>query len=70
MELSQNRADSVRDYLVENGVPADRLTTKAFGPNEPMESNDTKEGRQANRRCELILVPSAEEMLDLKDIAN
>jgi outer membrane protein OmpA-like peptidoglycan-associated protein len=52
MSLSQKRADAVRDYLVKGGVPASRLSTKGFGPNEPMESNDTPEGRAANRRVD------------------
>jgi OOP family OmpA-OmpF porin len=52
MELSKQRADSVRDFLVGNGVAAGRLTTKGFGPNEPIASNDTSEGRAMNRRVD------------------
>ena len=52
MELSKMRADSVRDFLVANGVDADRLTTKAFGPNEPIAPNNTAEGRATNRRVD------------------
>jgi OOP family OmpA-OmpF porin len=52
MTLSGRRAESVRDYLVEQGVDASRFTTKAFGPSEPMESNDTREGRAQNRRVD------------------
>jgi OOP family OmpA-OmpF porin len=54
MELSQNRADSVRDYLVSQGVDASRITTTAHGPNEPMESNETPEGRAQNRRVDFV----------------
>jgi hypothetical protein len=50
--LSQMRADSVRDFLVAGGVPADRLTAKGFGWAEPIASNDTAEGRQQNRRVD------------------
>jgi outer membrane protein OmpA-like peptidoglycan-associated protein len=52
MELSKMRADSVRDFLVANGVAADRLTTKGFGPNEPIAPNNTEEGRAKNRRVD------------------
>jgi outer membrane protein OmpA-like peptidoglycan-associated protein len=52
MELSKKRADAVRDFLVGNGVGADRLSTKGFGPNEPIASNDTAEGRAMNRRVD------------------
>jgi OOP family OmpA-OmpF porin len=52
MELSKMRADSVRDFLVTNGVAADRLTTKGFGPNEPIAPNNTAEGRAMNRRVD------------------
>jgi len=50
--LSQMRADSVRDFLVAGGVPADRLTAKGYGWADPIASNDTKEGRQQNRRVD------------------
>ncbi|ANB03742.1 hypothetical protein ECTOBSL9_1476 [Ectothiorhodospira sp. BSL-9] len=51
--LSQNRADAVKDYLVEQGVPADVMTTVGYGPDRPLAYNDTKEGRQENRRVEI-----------------
>jgi outer membrane protein OmpA-like peptidoglycan-associated protein len=51
-KLSQMRADSVRDFLVAGGVPADRLTAKGYGSADPIASNDTKEGRQQNRRVD------------------
>ena len=43
------------DYLVENGVAADRLTSIGFGENNPIESNMTAAGRSANRRVEVKL---------------
>ena len=51
--LSQRRAESVRDYLVERGVPASRLKATGFGETQPIESNETEEGRALNRRVTL-----------------
>ena len=52
MKLSEMRADAVKQYLVTNGVAAGRLTTKGFGPNEPLAPNNTAEGRAKNRRVD------------------
>jgi outer membrane protein OmpA-like peptidoglycan-associated protein len=51
--LSESRIASVRRYLTERGISTDRLTTKAFGESRPVNSNDTPEGRQKNRRVEM-----------------
>lgn len=51
--LSEKRAQSVLDYLVSLGVPADKLSSKGFGPDDPIASNDTDAGRAQNRRVEL-----------------
>ena len=53
--LSERRAQKVVDYLVENGVSSDRLTSVGFGENNPIESNMTASGRSANRRVEVKL---------------
>jgi OOP family OmpA-OmpF porin len=53
MRLSQARADAVRDFLEANGVAADRITAKGYGPDKPVASNRTAEGRAQNRRVEL-----------------
>ena len=50
MGLSQRRADSVRDYLISQGVPGEQLTAKGYGKTEPVESNATAQGRAKNRR--------------------
>ena len=54
--LSNNRASSIKEYLVNVGVDADRLSTKAFGESMPKASNNTEEGRAINRRVEFIVV--------------
>jgi uncharacterized surface protein with fasciclin (FAS1) repeats len=56
LALSQDRADSVRDYLVEQGIAADRLETEGFGETRPIASNDTPEGRAQNRRIDFRLL--------------
>ncbi len=52
MELSQRRADSVKAYMVSQGIPADALIAKGYGPNEPFVPNDTPENRAKNRRVD------------------
>ena len=54
-ELSGRRADAVRDYLAQEGVPASSMIAKGFGKTQPVATNDTPEGRQRNRRVELIV---------------
>jgi outer membrane protein OmpA-like peptidoglycan-associated protein len=53
--LSEQRAESVRDYLVSQGVAEPAVTAKGFGKTQPIASNDTPDGRQKNRRVELVL---------------
>jgi outer membrane protein OmpA-like peptidoglycan-associated protein len=54
-ELSERRAQSVRDYFVQQGIPSGAIEARGFGKSEPIASNDTPEGRQQNRRVELVL---------------
>jgi OOP family OmpA-OmpF porin len=51
--LSQARAESVRNFLVQNGVNPDNVTAKGYGPDQPVGSNRTAAGRAQNRRVEL-----------------
>lgn len=54
-QLSERRAGSVRDYLVQQGISQQAIEAHGFGKTEPIASNDTPEGRQQNRRVELVL---------------
>jgi len=53
--LSENRANSVRTYLVEQGIASNNTTTAGFGETMPIASNETAAGRQQNRRVELVV---------------
>jgi len=53
--LSENRAGSVRDYLVQQGVSSSSVSSKGFGNSLPVSSNDNSAGRQQNRRVELLV---------------
>ncbi|RME98783.1 MAG: cell envelope biogenesis protein OmpA, partial [Bacteroidetes bacterium] len=55
LKLSQERADFVRDYLVRNGLAGERINTLGLGPDGPVASNATEEGRALNRRVEVTL---------------
>ncbi len=54
-QLSERRAGSVRDFLAEQGVSPSSITAHGFGKTQPVASNDTAEGRQRNRRVELVV---------------
>lgn len=51
-QLSQKRAESVRNYLIDLGVSPDQLTATGYGESDPVRSNETEEGRERNRRVE------------------
>jgi hypothetical protein len=53
--LSENRAGSVRDYLVQEGVATSSVSARGFGNTLPVASNDNSAGRQQNRRVELLV---------------
>ncbi|MGA2422145.1 MAG: OmpA family protein, partial [Candidatus Acidiferrum sp.] len=54
-QLSEQRAESVRDYLTNQGIPQSSTTSTGYGKARPIASNDTAEGRQENRRVELVV---------------
>ena len=54
--LSQERANAVKDFLVQNGISAMRITTRGYGENRPVASNETAEGRALNRRIDFVIV--------------
>ena len=58
-QLSERRAASVSDFLVQQGVPAASITARGFGKAQPVVSNETPAGRQQNRRVELVVTGDA-----------
>lgn len=56
IRVSNQRAESVKDRLVENGIDETRILTIGYGENQPIANNNTEEGRRANRRVEIVLV--------------
>ena len=54
--LSQNRADAVKIYLIQGGIDQSRLESIGYGPEKPIASNKTKQGRELNRRVEINLI--------------
>ena len=55
MKLSQQRAENVMNFLIEQGISENRLTAKGLGMTMPIADNSTKEGRQKNRRVDLVI---------------
>lgn len=56
MKLGEERAESVRRYLAENGIPLHRISTISYGESRPIADNKTKEGRSKNRRVVIIVL--------------
>jgi outer membrane protein OmpA-like peptidoglycan-associated protein len=54
--LSQRRADAVKNWFIAKGINAERISAKGLGPDNPIASNDKPEGRQKNRRIELVII--------------
>jgi outer membrane protein OmpA-like peptidoglycan-associated protein len=54
-QLSEQRGGSVRDYLVQAGMAPGSVTSRGFGKTQPVASNDSAQGRQQNRRVELVI---------------
>jgi len=62
--LSENRANSVKSFLMSKNVPASRMTSAGLGSTQPVASNTTAEGRTQNRRVEVFIIPSAKMIQD------
>lgn len=62
--LSDRRAQAVADYLGSRGVSSARMRWRGFGESQPIASNDTEQGRAANRRVEIKIVPVSQEDVD------
>lgn len=56
LKLSADRAATVANYLVSNGVEADRMELSGMGELEPIDSNETENGRRRNRRTEIVII--------------
>jgi outer membrane protein OmpA-like peptidoglycan-associated protein len=67
LTLSQRRAQAVRDYLVQQGISDSNIVSRGLGKAGPVASNDTPEGRQQNRRVELVL---SGEVIGVTDTAS
>ena len=76
LRASQSRAESVRDWMVENGISEDRITIIAFGEQNPVQPNalpdgsPNEEGRAANRRVEIVVLGDDEEASDQETAAG
>lgn len=74
--LSVMRAREVLTFLIQpsdkggGGLNPTKWSAAGYGDTDPVKSNDTPENKQANRRCELVIVPNVDEMLDLKSLAQ
>lgn len=65
--LSDQRAAAVKDYLVAQGIQYGRLVPMGYGESDPVTTNETEEGRQLNRRVEIVIVASDELVRDARD---
>ena len=67
LQLSKNRAESVKQYLVRNGCKTENLVTKGLGESKPVESNATELGKYKNRRVEFCVILSSPESVSKLD---
>ena len=76
LKLSEQRALSVKTYLVSQGVDEDQLVAKGYGESQPIADNKTEEGRAKNRRVEIVVAqgedapPENEAIFDAENIEN
>jgi chemotaxis protein MotB len=69
-QLSSVRALNVMLYLIDRGVPKPRLSAAAYADTQPIAADSTPEGRKANRRIEIVLLPNLEELPDLSALSE
>jgi len=69
-ELSSHRALSVLEYLESQGVGPTRLSAIGYGEYHPVGSNDTQEGRQLNRRVEIVILPKTVKKIEKSGVVN
>lgn len=66
LKLSQGRANAVKDYLVQKGVPIDTITSQGFGESKPIVPNDNDANRERNRRVEFKITKPNNEVITIK----
>jgi chemotaxis protein MotB len=69
-ELSTARAVSVARFMIDHGMPPDRLSAAGYADTQPVDTNDTDAGRQNNRRIEIVLLPNIDELPDLSSLTD
>lgn len=69
-ELSTARAVSVARFLIGLGMASDRISAAGYADTQPIDTNDTSEGRAHNRRIEIVLVPNLDELPDLSSLVG
>ena len=62
-KLSEERANSVKTYLISKGIEGSKITSSGFGLSKPIASNDTADGRAKNRRVEFIIIKPTGEIV-------
>ncbi len=66
-ELSENRAASVKGYIIDQGISQERLESKGFGLSKPVATNENEDGKQANRRVEFVVQGGAQDTRKILD---
>jgi outer membrane protein OmpA-like peptidoglycan-associated protein len=69
-QLSEDRAESAAEYLIQEGINPSRITTMGKGESEPVATNDTEAGRQQNRRVEVAIFASEEYREEVREQVN
>ncbi len=68
--LSHQRSKAVHDFLLNNNIDYSRLEFRGFGEMQPVDTNDTEEGRQYNRRVEFVVLEINEENVEVENVAH